>query len=745
MRFPVAYGAVCFVLLSYCTYAADEPRPFGIEQRTSWTTSRVVGSPNPPLPYRTARVFEQLELNSPIYLAAEPGRGTYLVVETLGGGGGPGRLRRFADDPSVSTLETVLTLDRLIYGLCFHPRFAENGYVYLVTNGPTKAETKHNRIARYTIHPEKPHGIDPQSELVIIEWESNGHNGGELAFGPDGMLYCVTGDGTSDSDPLLTGQGVNDLLAVMLRLDVDHPDQNRPYSIPPDNPFVHMPDARPEIWAFGFRNPWRMTFDKQTGHLWVTQNGQDLWEQVYVVQRAGNYGWSVQEGSHPFYPNRPKGPGEILPPVTEHHHVEARSLTGGVVYYGSKLPDLRGTYIYGDYSTGKVWGVRYDGKKATWHQELVDTPFAIVGFTETPGGDLLVIDHQTGIYKLEPNPPPTTPPPPFPMKLSETGLFSAVAKHDMAPGVIPYSVNAPLWSDGSLKERFIAIPEDGHAEFTQNGKSWNFPDGTVLVKSFALEMQPGDSKSRRWIETRLMTRQEKEWIGYSYEWNDEQTDAVLVDAKGKDREFSLSPADQPGARRSQSWHFPSRAECMVCHSRAANFVLGLQTEQLNRDQTYGDRTDNQLRTLAHIGVIRTGGKQADLPNPAEDYPAFVDPYDAKAPLEHRVRAYLHANCANCHQWAGGGNAAIDLLSRTTLENTKLIDVPPLHNHFDIADARLIAPGAPQRSVLLHRLRLRGRGQMPPLASSVVDEPATHLLEEWIKGLATGSKKQADAN
>lgn len=331
------------------------------------------------------------------------------------------------------------------------------------------------------------------------------------------------------------------------------------------------------------------------------------------------------------------------------------------------------------------------------------------------------------------------------MKLSETGLFSAVAKHDMAPGVIPYSVNAPLWSDGSLKERFIAIPEDGHAEFTQNGKSWNFPDGTVLVKSFALEMQPGDSKSRRWIETRLMTRQEKEWIGYSYEWNDEQTDAVLVDAKGKDREFSLSPADQPGARRSQSWHFPSRAECMVCHSRAANFVLGLQTEQLNRDQTYGDRTDNQLRTLAHIGVIRTGGKQADLPNPAEDYPAFVDPYDAKAPLEHRVRAYLHANCANCHQWAGGGNAAIDLLSRTTLENTKLIDVPPLHNHFDIADARLIAPGAPQRSVLLHRLRLRGRGQMPPLASSVVDEPATHLLEEWIKGLATGSKKQADAN
>src|SRR5205085_1521055 len=160
-------------------------------------------------------------------------------------------------------------------------------------------------------------------------------------------------------------QGLNDYLAVMLRLDVDHPDKDKPYSVPKDNPFIHVPDAKPEIWAFGFRNPWRMTFDKKTGHLWVGQNGQDLWEQVYVVERGGNYGWSVQEGSHPFYLERPRGPGEIRNPVAEHHHVEARSLTGGVVYYGSKLPELQGAYIYGDYSTGKIWGVRYDGKQAT--------------------------------------------------------------------------------------------------------------------------------------------------------------------------------------------------------------------------------------------------------------------------------------------------------------------------------------------------------------------------------------------
>lgn len=733
MRYVWMCGLAAIVAGWCGDVSAEEPRPFGIEQRIPWTTSRVVGSPDPLPPYRAARIYEKLELKNPLYLASEPGRGTFLVVE-MTGGSGPGRLRRFTDTPDSQTLDTVLTVDYLVYGMCFHPRFAENGYIYLVMNGPSKAENKKNRIARYTIGNDPNHSIDPQSELIILEWESNGHNGGELAFGPDGMLYCVTGDGTSDSDPLLTGQGVNDLLAVMLRLDVDHPDKDRPYSVPKDNPFVNRPDARPEIWAFGFRNPWRMTFDKKTGQLWVTQNGQDLWEQVYVVQRGGNYGWSVQEGSHPFYPDRPRGPGDIIPPVAEHHHIEARSLTGGVVYYGSKLPELQGTYIYGDYSTGKVWGVRYDGKQVTWHRELVDTPFAIVGFAETPDGELVVIDQHTGFYRLEPNPPPTTPLPKFPTKLSETGLFTAVSKHTVAAGVIPYSVNAALWSDEAYKERFIALPDDANAEFTQGGKSWNFPDGTVLVKSFALEKTAGDPQSRRWIETRLMTRQDKEWIGYSYEWNDDQTDAMLVDAKGKDKDFSLAMNGQPNGMKSQTWHYPSRAECMVCHSRAANFVLGLQTEQMNRDQHYGDRVDNQLRTLAHIGVIRTSGKQADLPKRPQDFPSYADPYDNTKPLEDRARAYLHTNCAICHQWAGGGNAAIDLLSKTPLDKMKLVDVPPLHNKFDITDARLIAPGDPQRSVLLHRMKLRGRGQMPPIASSQVDEPAVRLLQEWIRSL-----------
>ena len=149
-------------------------------------------------------------------------------------------------------------------------------------------------------------------------------------------------------------------------------DEGKQYSVPKDNPFLHIKDAVPETWAYGLRNPWRMHCDKKTGHLWVGNNGQDLWEQVYFIRKGDNYGWSVMEGSHPFYSLRKPGPTPFVKPIAEHHHSEARSLTGGIVYYGSKFPELQGCYIYGDHSTGKIWGIRHDGEKVTWHKEIAD-------------------------------------------------------------------------------------------------------------------------------------------------------------------------------------------------------------------------------------------------------------------------------------------------------------------------------------------------------------------------------------
>jgi uncharacterized repeat protein (TIGR03806 family) len=469
----------------------------------------------------------------------------------------------------------------------------------------------------------------------------------------------------------------------------------------------------------------------------------------------------------------------VTPTPVEHPHSEARSLTGGIVYYGTKHPELQGVYIYGDYSTGKIWGVRHDGMSVTWHKELADTRLQITSFAVDAHGEILITDHhgqgKGGLYTLEATPkdlPPST----FPRRLSESGLFRSVKGHTMDPALIPYSVNAPLWSDGAYKERWIALPgADSHIDFT-TWRGWTFPDKTVLVKSFALDMEEGNPASRRWIETRFLTNQQGEWYGYSYRWDDEQNDGVLVGAKGQDQEFSIRvkpTADNPAGIRKQVWHYPSRTECMVCHSRAANFVLGLTELQMNKEHDYVGVRDNQLRVLEHLGVLRvnwieetksalrrearakglTEAQTNDyldkltatrlqrepvlstlLTFPPEKYRRLADPYDTKQDVARRARSYLHANCAQCHVEAGGGNAQMELEFTTALAKTRLIDVKPVHDTFGLPDARLIAPGHPERSVLVRRIGHRDAGHMPPLATSIVDRDAVRLIHDWIRQL-----------
>ena len=700
--------------------------------RIPWTESRLKGSPDPPLPYRVARAYEKLPLFAPVYLRPEPGSELVFFIDHKGDWKEPGGLRYFQDREEVSSSKPLIPLDRLIYGFCFHPRYRENHFIYLITNGPMSEANKQNRISRFTVSRLSDGELKADSELTLLEWDSNGHNGGDLAFGPDGYLYCPTGDGTSDSDPLATGQGLDDLLSVMLRLDVDHPAGDKAYSIPSDNPFINVPDARPEIWAYGFRNPWRMDFDHQLNQLWLGQNGQDLWEQVYLIRKGENYGWSVQEGSHAFYLERPTGPQPITPPIAEHHHSESRSLTGGIVYRGTRIPELIGCFIYGDYSTGKIWGIRHDGNSVTFHRELADTTLQIAGFSTNAAGDLLVVDHAGGIYRLEPTPP--QPPSSFPRTLSETGLFASVAKHQLLPSVIPYSVNVELWSDGAHKERWLAVPGEEKIEYAAT-RGWSFPNGSVLVKSFALERIAGRPETRRWIETRLMVREQNEWVGYSYRWNDEQTDAELISSGSQDVEFEIADPNAEGGVRKQNWHYPSRAECMVCHSRAVNYVLGLTENQMNRDYAYDSGRLNQLQMLSELGLFTK-----PLPKPVDELSRLTDPFDSALDINKRAASYLHANCSNCHVEAGGGNAQFSVEIDAKLEQQKLFDVKPVHTAFDLLDARLIAPGFPDRSLVFHRMQRRGHGQMPPIGTSLVDKPAVDLMREWILQLPSATSE-----
>ena len=739
--------------------------------RPHFADSKVIGSPEPPLPYRAVRAYPDLKLEWPIDVKVEPGSRRFVVIEEKGSYG-PTRVMRTTDDSKETKMELLSDPKGVAYSIAFHPNFLKNGFMYIGSNGKKEGQKNRSRIVRHALSRSAPFGLNGD-ELTIIDWESNGHNGAGVTFGKDGMMYVTSGDGTSDSDTNVTGQDLTKMLAKVMRIDVDHPDDGKTYSVPKDNPFVTVANAVPETWAYGLRNPWRITTDSRTGHIWVGNNGQDMWEQVYLVERGANYGWSVFEGGHPFYSQRMLGPTPHVLPTVDHPHSESRSLTGGVVYYGTKLPDLLGAYIYGDYSTGKIWGIQHDGKSIVWHREIADTPFQISAISLDADGELIVVDHrgeqQGGLYHLEPTQVDATPSH-FPRLLSETGLFQKIADHQVAAGLIPYTINAPFWSDGASKSRFIALPKDGQIEIPDQW-AWQFPEKTVIVKSFALELVAGDPASIKWIETRLLTKEQGEWVGYSYAWNEEQTEAVLVDASGHDKTFSIS--ESTGVR-SQSWRYPSRTECMVCHTRAAGYLLGLTTVQMNKDHGYGaGAIANQLDALESMGVLKTNwvthaqealrtqmkvdekskmeieshisklkvndgqrGIQINsmMGKAGAENPKLADPYDASANLEQRARSFLHSNCAYCHIEAGGGNAKMNLAYYAGIEQMNVVDVVPTHHHFDKSDAKLIASGSVERSVLLHRVGVRGPGQMPQLSTNRIDEKALQMLKEWVEGM-----------
>jgi mono/diheme cytochrome c family protein len=250
------------------------------------------------------------------------------------------------------------------------------------------------------------------------------------------------------------------------------------------------------------------------------------------------------------------------------------------------------------------------------------------------------------------------------------------------------------------------------------------------VQTLSLEVIGDSGKpTRKRIETRVMLRQQREWTGYSYRWNAEQTDAELIPATGDLEEFQVADPSAPDGRRDQVWRFPARTECLVCHSRAAGFVLGFSPLQLDRDHDFRPKVANQLQTFERIGLF-----EGDLPKPRGDRPHLVDPNDPSASLEARVKSYLHVNCSTCHVAEGGGNARMELGLFTPVRRMNIVDEVPLHDQFGIVDARIVAPGSPERSILWQRISRRGTGQMPPLMTTEVDQKAVSMIAEWIRSL-----------
>ena len=723
--------------------------------RPAWEASRIVGTPDPPPPFRVEALEPRLHFRQPVDLAFAPGLKPMFLLEQSG------KVFSIKSGESPAKADLAFDLKQLhadvtnAYAITFHPDFQQNRFAYICyIRGDNQPQGTH--VSRFTVRDTDPPTFEPTSERVIIRWLSGGHNGCSLKFGPDGYLYISTGDGAGPDppDPLLAGQDVTNLLSAILRIDVDTAADEPAYRVPADNPFVDLKGACPEIWAYGFRNPWRMSFDRERGDLWVGDVGWQLWELVHRVQRGGNYGWAIMEGPQPVMPEGKRGPTPILPPVYAHPHSEAASITGGFVYYGQEFPELRGAYLYGDFQTGTIWGLRHDGQQITWHQELARTPLQLVGFGQDESGEVMMLDYrgEPAVYRLVKNSAADSSAM-FPRRLSQTGLFSSVAEQTPEQGVLAYEINAHHWADRATSERWVAAPGQEPMRVDANG-NWQFPDGTVLAKTIRLQLVAGEPASEVRLETQLLHREAGSWRAYTYRWNDEQTDAELVPAEGDSRVLTLTDSQTPGDKRELTYRFASRAECQMCHNpwiEAKTTVFGVQSAsplgfslaQLNRSHKFASAegpstpAENQLTVLQ-----RTGWLAGDLPQEPAQARHLVDPYDTTAALDLRARSYLHVNCAHCHQIHAGGTATIDLAFETPLDKAKLVGVRPTQGAFGISDARLVAPGDPLGSVLLYRLSKTGGGRMPRVGSHDVDEQAVALLHDWIAQLVSTEKPAA---
>jgi quinoprotein glucose dehydrogenase len=374
-----------------------------------------------PLPgVQLARAFPQLKPRRPVCIthAGDGSNRLFIVSEH-------GQVLVIPNDQSASELGTFLDIEPQVdyedkeneeglLGLAFHPKYKENGqfFVHYTAKSPPHTTV----ISRFRVSKEDPNKADPKSEEVLLTkthpyWN---HKGGNLAFGPDGFLYISIGDGGSANDPHGNGQNVKTVLGKILRIDVDRKDPGKAYAIPKDNPFTDRADVAPEIFAYGIRNVWGMAFDRDTGKLWVGEVGQNIWEEINIIEKGGNYGWNIRESMHKFDArNAQPGPGRspaeqnkpdpkpqnMIDPIWEYHHnTDGKSITGGVVYRGKRIPDLVGYYVYADYVSGKVWALKYDeqAKKVVANRpikgakELATPPVMAIG--EDEQGEIYLSD-----------------------------------------------------------------------------------------------------------------------------------------------------------------------------------------------------------------------------------------------------------------------------------------------------------------------------------------------------------------
>jgi uncharacterized repeat protein (TIGR03806 family) len=723
------------------------------------------------VPFVAEQAFGDLEFFDPLYVTPLPDasgrlvvverRGTIQIVEQTDAG----YIKKLFLD---ITPRVIITKDRAeegLLGLAFHPEFGKKEsphrgefFAYFVArtpNGPT------NRLSRFRTLANHLDEGDPNSELVLIDQPDvrQSHNAGALIFGPDGFLYLGLGD-DAYSDPNPHAQTItNDLFSGVLRLDVDcqggdvsHPPKRQPktgrtdgYFIPSDNPFVGYPDALEEFYVIGVRNPWRISFDRETGLLYVTDPGDRRREEISVVQAGSNCGWNYVEGTldrKTYSKEAPSRPEPFLgietPPLFEYSRDFAhRCVIGGYVYRGTELPELRGQYVYADQS-GRIYALELTdgGRKLVRNHLIAVLPEPGIGISslgEDEKGELYFctigqLATETGrVFRLRPTQPNELSK--LPETLKETGLFSiAGTQLKESEGVVPFEITLPFWSDGAEKLRWVAVPDGEKISLGAEG-NFQFPPGTVFVKHFLLPTDRRDLTKERPLETRILVcDDEGGTYGASYRWSPDGKEARLV-TFNETEEIDVTQSD--GSKSKQTWFYPGRFECALCHNSGSGQVLGFNLKQLNRKVMLTDRSRrDEIHWLVAKGVLAT-----DVHKVSRNYiPRLVSPDDEMEPLNDRVRSYLDVNCAVCHN-PNQRFAAFDARIERPFWEQGLVDGIAYHHSGSGPFVRIVKPRHIEHSVL--HLRVAAQDpvlRMPPLASSVVDQKAERLIAEWIDSL-----------
>jgi uncharacterized repeat protein (TIGR03806 family) len=712
--------------------------------------------------------FTNLVFTNSVGLTFVPGTDELCVWER------EGRVWTFENNPGATQKKLVLDIhdqcqgwdDSGLLGLAFHPGFATNHFVFVYYTwvkpgtvvgdpntrpNPVLPDTYHDRLSRFTLD---DHGVAiPGSEKIFVDLtdQTVWHHGGGMFFHPvNGFLYWTDGDNSvADNDQIIN----KSLYSGVFRIDVDcrggnisHPSPRQPvngmtanYFIPNDNPFVGQSNVLEEFFCLGLRSPHRMTYDPTTGRIFIGDVGESARESVKVIEPGEtglNFQWNRIEGKQ----------GDLTPPyiginkepILDYPHSDGRAIIGGYVYRGKDFAsDLGGKYIFGDNVYRTIWAM---DETTTPIKKTVlcvmpkgDGPNSgsdytgLSSFGLDANGEIYLCQMSSiggKIFRLQRGGPPP-PSHPMPKLLSQTGAFSDLESLTPAEALIPYSVNSPLWSDGAVKARWMALPAGSKIIFSAKGE-WTFPNGTVFVKNFSLPVDDTSPNILRRLETRLLVRGADGYVfGASYKWRADNSDADLVTA-GITEAVTIKTAT---GTRIQNWFYPGRQDCLTCHTPQSGGVLGVKTRQLNGDFKYpGGVTDNQLRVWNHLGLFDKKLVELEIPFFAK----LVSITNTTAPLQLRVRSYLDSNCSQCHR-PGGAGAFFDARFDTPLKQQNLLN-GPVQNPLAIIAAKVIVPGDTNKSVLFRRISLTGQNQMPPLAKNVVDTNAIAGIGKWILSL-----------